>query len=176
MSGGELHEIERRKINRVHMQWPLYQEAVSHVKPTAERVGRSKEPAPSSTLLHSESHPSIDTKHEQWLRTVRALVEEHYSDPDFTTSSAAKRLYMSERSLQRRFKAAFLKTFTDYITEFRLEKACEMLLLGDKIADVAFSCGFNDPSYFSQKFKLHFGVSPSKFAILESDLNAHEHD
>ncbi len=176
MSGGELHEIERREINRIHMQWPLYQDSALQVKPTNTSNRLDQALAPRTILPESESHQSPDTKQEQWLKAVRGLVEQHYSDTDFTTSSAAKRLYMSERSLQRRFKATFQKTFTDYITEFRLEKACEMLLLGDKIADVAFSCGFNDPSYFSQKFKLHFGVSPSKFAILENDLTEQQHE
>lgn len=175
MSGGELHEVERREVNRVHMHWPLYHETATQVNFTKVTTGRDKALEASSIPLESEAHQNLKTKQEQWLRTVRGLVEEHYSDPDFTMSSVAKRLYMSERSLQRRFKAVFQKTFTDYITEFRLEKACEMLLLGDKIADVAFSCGFNDPSYFSQKFKLHFGVSPSKFAILESDLTEQQH-
>ncbi|PTO71289.1 helix-turn-helix transcriptional regulator, partial [Vibrio splendidus] len=48
--------------------------------------------------------------------------------------------------------------------EVRLEHACERLLAGEKISDVAFDSGFNDPSYFSQRFKHHFGMSPSKFA------------
>ncbi len=70
---------------------------------------------------------------------------------------------MSERSLQRRFKTATHKTFKEYLTEYRLEKACQVLLEGQKVAQVAFCCGFNDPSYFSQRFKHHFGVSPTQF-------------
>ena len=98
---------------------------------------------------------------------VYQLVAEHYHDPEFGTASAAKMLYMSERSLQRRFKSASSRTLKDYVTEVRLETACEQLLAGEKISEVAFNCGFNDPSYFSQKFKLHFGLPPSKFAMTQ---------
>lgn len=99
------------------------------------------------------------------------MVAEHYTNPEFGTAMAAKMLYVSERSLQRRFKSANSRTFTDYLTEVRLEKACESLLAGEKVVDVAFASGFNDPSYFSQRFKLYFGVPPSKFAsdALESE-------
>lgn len=55
------------------------------------------------------------------------------------------------------------KTFKESLNEVRLEKACQSLLSGAKIAQVAFDCGFNDPSYFSQRFKHHFGLSPSQF-------------
>lgn len=76
---------------------------------------------------------------------VYQLVAEHYHDPDFGTATAAKMLFMSERSLQRRFKSASSRTLKDYLTEVRLETACEQLLAGEKISEVAFNCGFNDP-------------------------------
>ncbi|KHA59135.1 AraC family transcriptional regulator [Vibrio variabilis] len=98
-----------------------------------------------------------------WLIKVKALVQESYSDPEFSTSVAAKMLYVSERSLQRRVKAAIEKTFTEYLTEVRLDQACRRLLAGEKVSDVAFECGFNDPSYFSQRFKHRFGVPPTQF-------------
>ena len=109
------------------------------------------------------------TPEEEWLQNVYQLVEKHFQDPDFGTSSAAKMLYMSERSLQRRFKSAAKRTFKDYVIEVRLEMACESLLAGVKISDVAFNSGFNDPSYFSQKFKHHFGVPPSQFTRIDSE-------
>jgi AraC-like DNA-binding protein len=31
---------------------------------------------------------------------------------------------------------------------------------GRKIADIAFSCGFGDISYFNRKFRQRFGASP----------------
>ncbi|WP_225874312.1 helix-turn-helix domain-containing protein [Vibrio algicola] len=104
----------------------------------------------------------IDLK-EQWLTKVYDLVEQNFSDPDFGTSVAAKLLFVSERSLQRKFKNLTERSFMDYLTQYRLEKACEMLMSGYKVADTAFESGFNDPSYFSQRFKTHFGLTPSKF-------------
>ncbi|WP_225874920.1 helix-turn-helix domain-containing protein [Vibrio atypicus] len=104
-----------------------------------------------------------DVVEDPWLDKVKGLVEENYSDPEFGTSTAAKKLFVSERSLQRRVKSSIEKTFTEYLTEVRLDNACRRLLAGEKVSDVAFECGFNDPSYFSQRFKHRFGVPPSQF-------------
>lgn len=108
---------------------------------------------------HSLSYESVDP----WLEKLESLIQQHYNDADFSTSTAAKLMFVSERSLQRRFKSATQRTFTDYLSEIRLDSACRRLLAGEKVADVAFASGFNDPSYFSQRFKHRFGVSPTQF-------------
>ncbi len=97
-----------------------------------------------------------------WLEQVQYLIAQHYSDPEFTTVMAAKLLYVSERSLQRRFKQLSGRTFKDVLNETRLNHACQLLLDGERVSEVAFACGYNDPSYFSQRFKALFGVSPSQ--------------
>ncbi|MCG9748969.1 helix-turn-helix domain-containing protein [Vibrio brasiliensis] len=120
--------------------------------------------AENSIVVDDNDQSDTDLEHQDpWLEKVIALVNNHYADPDFSTSSAAKMLFVSERSLQRRVKSALDKTFTEYLTEIRLDSACRRLLAGEKVSDVAFECGFNDPSYFSQRFKHRFGVSPTQF-------------
>ncbi|WP_299014681.1 helix-turn-helix domain-containing protein [uncultured Photobacterium sp.] len=99
-----------------------------------------------------------------WRVNVISLVENHFHDPDFGTSMAAKALFMSERSLQRKFKQEFGMSLKDYIIKFRFQQAKLMLRQGDRISDVALSCGFNEPSYFSACFKRCFGMTPSQYA------------
>ncbi|RJX73863.1 helix-turn-helix domain-containing protein [Vibrio sinensis] len=98
-----------------------------------------------------------------WIEKLEKLVADNFSDSEFSTSAAAKMMFVSERSLQRRFKSATTRTFTDYLNEVRLDHACRRLLAGDKVSDAAFECGFNDPSYFSKRFKHRFGVPPTQF-------------
>ncbi|WP_418113368.1 helix-turn-helix transcriptional regulator [Vibrio scophthalmi] len=112
-----------------------------------------------SMLASGESAQNSDP----WIDKLEELVRLHFSNPDFGTSTAAKLMFVSERSLQRRFKSATQRTFTDYLSEVRLDHACRRLLAGEKVSDVAFASGFNDPSYFSQRFKHRFGVSPTQF-------------
>lgn len=129
-----------------------------------------------SELQHDKNKKLTAGKHSQcngfehsinfkdaWLEKVYSLVSVHYPNPEFSTSLAAKLLFVSERSLQRKFKDLAERSFMEYLTQYRLEKACEMLMSGQKISDTAFESGFNDPSYFSQRFKNHFGLTPSQF-------------
>ncbi|WP_023603832.1 AraC family transcriptional regulator [Aliivibrio logei] len=110
-----------------------------------------------------------DDNQQQWLIDVYRLVEQSYGDPTFGTSAAAKLLYTSERNLQRKFKQITQRSFMEYVTEIRLEKACEMLISGNKVANAAFESGFNDPSYFSKRFKRHYGLSPTQF-VSENEI------
>lgn len=51
-----------------------------------------------------------------------------------------------------------------YQNEIRLKISCEMLSSTElSIADVAYSCGFNDPLYYSRMFKKKFDMTPTEY-------------
>jgi AraC family chitin signaling transcriptional activator len=141
LSGGKINIYDCDQIMGFEISWP-----VASTQPLQ--------------IAQKEKQISQD---QQWLDRVFHLVEKRYADADFGTTIAAKLLFMSERSLQRRFKLHFQQTFTEYLNDVRLVKAGQMLVKGQKVSEVAFCCGFNDPSYFSQRFKSKFGASPTQF-------------
>ncbi len=62
------------------------------------------------------------------------------------------------------FKEITKKTFVEYITDLRVEKAMELLRESDKsITLIGFETGFNDPTHFSRTFKKNVGISPRLF-------------
>lgn len=75
-------------------------------------------------------------------------------------------LGISERSLERHFRAHFDVTPNGYYRELRLNQA-NTLLLRTKLSvrDVGLACGF--PNGFSSLFRRHFGVTPT-------DLRKHD--
>ncbi|PMN88845.1 AraC family transcriptional regulator [Enterovibrio norvegicus] len=99
----------------------------------------------------------------EWRASVSAHIGTHFHDPEYSPSILAKALFISERSLQRRFKVEFGCTFKEALITTRLEQAGCMLLQGDKISDVAVACGFNEPSYFAKSFKAKYNCTPSQF-------------
>ncbi|MFA0079055.1 helix-turn-helix domain-containing protein [Vibrio artabrorum] len=162
-SGGELNAFVSDSQNKVQLSWPIKYQALDNIESsTIEQI---------KTIHIAASTPGQQklSAEQEWKNKVSQLVSEHYADAEFGTAIAAKYLFMSERSLQRRFKSAYDKTFKEHLSEVRLEHACERLLAGEKVSDVAFDSGFNDPSYFSQRFKHHFGMPPSKFAENNED-------
>lgn len=62
------------------------------------------------------------------------------------------------------FKSMFGKTAIEYINEYRIEKACQLLLqTDDKITEIAFAVGFDSSSYFIRKFKALKTMTPSAY-------------
>ena len=66
-------------------------------------------------------------------------------------------------SIYRFFKRQYGKSPTEYIQEFRLQKAYSILTNSDMpINQIAFSCGFNDMSHFTKLFRRKYGISPKE--------------
>lgn len=56
------------------------------------------------------------------------------------------------------------KTPIEYLNYYRIERACESLILSDSsITDIAFDCGFNDVSYFAKTFKKYTETTPLNY-------------
>lgn len=71
--------------------------------------------------------------------------------------------HMSKYHLLRCFKAYFGMTPHKYWQSHRLNKARKAIELGMPIADVVYTFGFNDLSYFNRCFKPVFGMTPYQF-------------
>lgn len=63
----------------------------------------------------------------------------------------------------------------EYLTLFRLTHAKEQLTLTDaSVANIAMSCGYQDPQVFSKAFKQHFGLTPLKYRKHDREEAARE--
>ena len=77
---------------------------------------------------------------------------------------AEHKYFMNSSYLSRLFKQETGKTFSNYLMEYRMQKAKEFLesnLL--KISDVAMLSGYNDVSRFIQHFKKMCGMTPNEY-------------
>lgn len=91
-------------------------------------------------------------------------VREHYADSGLNVESVCKNLSVSTAYFSTVFKKETGKTFINYLTEYRMEQALNLLLNQDeKTYVIAEKVGYSDPNYFSYAFKKQFGMSPSKY-------------
>ena len=89
-------------------------------------------------------------------------VRNNYKE-EVSVEKLAEVAHLSISALERRFKKYLSKTPKQFIREYRLEKARQMLVETRKpIADIAYDCGFSDHSYFSRHFKMMFHELPSQ--------------
>ena len=76
----------------------------------------------------------------------------------------AKMVYLSENGFSRLFKKYTGKSPKDYLTERRLDHACNMLHHSNySIEEIAALSGFCDRSYFSRMFIKKYSTGPAKF-------------
>lgn len=79
-------------------------------------------------------------------------------------ANVAEYAQISSSYLSMLIKKETGKTFTEYLTDIRMECARRLLLKTPwKISDVAQACGFANATYFSTVFKNRYGMSPSSF-------------
>ena len=83
---------------------------------------------------------------------------------ELTLTDVAAASFLSPNYLAHLLKKETGKTFTDLVTERRLECAKDLLAHStDQIASVAHASGFVDEAYFSRRFRQRFGLTPRAF-------------
>ncbi|MFW9259410.1 helix-turn-helix transcriptional regulator [Nostoc sp. CALU 546] len=76
----------------------------------------------------------------------------------------ARQVGINEFKLKRGFRQVFGTSAFKYLHNYRLEKAKQLLALGDmKIEEVAFRVGFDSRSYFALAFRKKFGLNPKQY-------------
>ena len=92
------------------------------------------------------------------------MVENNLSDRLFGVEQMARELGMSRTNLHRKLKVITGFPPSELIRNIRLRRAAQLLMnQSDSIAQISFTVGFEDHSYFSKSFKKQFGVTPSEY-------------
>ena len=95
---------------------------------------------------------------------IRDFISSHYSDSSLSVKDISEYVNLSTSYLCTFFKNGAGVTLNQYITEYRLEKAKQ--LLADpryRITDISSAVGYSDGNYFSKSFRKYTGLSPSEF-------------
>lgn len=97
--------------------------------------------------------------------SIRIYIEAHYTE-DIALQDVAEAMNYSDAYFCKLFKQCFDKSFVTYLTDFRVDKAKEMLAdIKVNIKDVSINVGYRDSNYFTKVFKRVVGVTPSEYQI-----------
>jgi two-component system response regulator YesN len=98
------------------------------------------------------------------IQRVIGLIEEHYGNQDLNLAFIAGEVFVSPNHLGMIFKKKTGKTPSEYIQEFRLARAEEMLrTTKQRISVVAEQIGIPNPSYFGLLYKQVYGMTPGEY-------------
>lgn len=129
----------------------------SELKPIKEVVSEEK------------SSPKIDEEKNKQIEFLKAFMvkNEPYLDSSLTIQNLAEQVQMPVKDLSALINLYMDQHFFDFINEYRIEKAKEILKDPSKkeltILEILYEVGFNSKSSFSTSFKKYTGTTPTEF-------------
>lgn len=98
------------------------------------------------------------------IHMAKEQIETTYMEEDISLNTVAAGVGMSPSYFSSIFSKEMGKTFVEYLTEIRIEKAKELLVCTSmKTSEVGYEVGYKDPHYFSYIFKKIQGCSPKDY-------------
>ena len=97
------------------------------------------------------------------MQCVAEYVMAHYVH-NITLDDIASHVGMNRSAFCTFFKREKGMTFTQFVTQYRLQTACELLKTTQKqVSEICIAVGFNDLPHFIRVFTSTYGLSPTKF-------------
>ena len=90
-------------------------------------------------------------------------VKSHYCD-NISLEDVANEVHLNRTYISALFKKETGEKFYDYILNYRLKKAAELLTTTNQsVQQVSMSVGISDGAYFSKRFKQQYGRTPLEY-------------
>jgi two-component system response regulator YesN len=106
-------------------------------------------------------------KYSPLINDIIKIIMHEISNPKLSLKWIAENmLYMNRDYLSKTFKKETGISFSTFLMNYRMDKACKMIADADenRITDIAENIGFgNNPAYFSRAFKKYTGMNPSQY-------------
>lgn len=112
-----------------------------------------------------------DDGHAATLRAIDGLLTDRhiYRDVDLTLDRLARRLGMPARQISGAVNQLRGKNVSQYINEFRVAEACDLLARSDRqVTEIMFDVGFQTKSNFNREFRRVTGMTPVQWRQAKS--------
>ena len=106
---------------------------------------------------------AISQKDVEFIDKINAILLEQVVNENYSIETLADQMNMSHSNLYRKMKSLFGMPPNNYVKNFRLNKAAELIANGVRIAEAAERLGFASSSHFAKCFKEKFGMLPKDY-------------
>jgi len=102
--------------------------------------------------------------HVELINDAIKYIEDNYADEELSLNTLASHVNLSPNHLSMIFSQQTGHTFIKYLTDYRMNKAKELLkCTGKRSSEIGLEVGYKDPHYFSYIFKKTQGMTPTQF-------------
>ena len=117
-------------------------------------------------LAYQSSKQSIHTAYDanvQIQRNMTSFIHEHFSSK-IGLEDIAEAGQVSKSTCIRLFHKYTGKSPIDFLNNYRLQMSAEKLVTtSEQITEIAYTCGFGQPSYFNRLFLKEYNMTPNQY-------------
>jgi AraC-like DNA-binding protein len=109
---------------------------------------------------------------------VLRFIATNYTNPNLDLDSVVAGTNANRNKVNEVLKAELGMTFTAYLKKLRLTESARLLTEKPAVtvAEVAYSVGYANVSYFNKQFKEEYGCTPKVFKTVASTASQEQHD
>ena len=111
-------------------------------------------------LIHQEDKEFMDS--------VTAIIKENLAQDILRPELIADKLGTNTRALYRRFKKISPLTPSDFIKDYRMKHAAQLLVTTNlSVQEIIYQVGISNKSYFYREFSAKYGVTPGQYRQMQ---------
>lgn len=116
---------------------------------------------------------SVEPHKDKEKSAVLRYMATEYANPDISLEAAISTIGVNRAKMNGILKDEIGLTFSAYLNKLRLTEAARLLAEKSEanVAEIAFSVGYNNVSYFNKLFKNEYGCSPKTFKTVYLQKN-----
>ncbi|MCU4677204.1 AraC family transcriptional regulator [Catenovulum sp. 2E275] len=117
---------------------------------------------------------SIQPQKDKTKADLFQFLATEYANPDLNLETTAQAIGISRNRINDLLKLELGFTFSSYLNKLRLTEAARLLALSDEanVAEIAYSVGYKNVSYFNKLFKAEYACTPKHYQqVLQKTKN-----
>lgn len=119
---------------------------------------------------HTKSPSGKELRDNKRIKEMLQFIQEHYAE-GLSNTAIAGSIMVSTSECLRCFHNTIGTTPMQYVKQYRLQKAAELLLTTNhKISDIGIACGFQETSYFGKAFREIHHCTPSEYRKVHGNM------
>ncbi|WP_304132303.1 two-component regulator propeller domain-containing protein [Ignavibacterium album] len=117
-----------------------------------------------SQMLIKPSEVIIPSSQKLFVDKLTSIIEKNISNEDFSVEKLCDEIGMSRTQLHRKIKAITNNSTSEFIRNFRLQRAAELLAQdAGNIAEISYQVGFSSQAYFTKTFQELYKQTPLEY-------------
>ncbi len=107
---------------------------------------------------------TVPSSEKVFVEKLTGIIDKNMSSEKFGVDVLSSEMGLSRSQLHRKLKAITGQSTTEFIRNFRLQRAADLIKQGSgNMAEIAYNVGFSSQAYFTKSFTEFFGLPPVEY-------------